>query len=82
MRRPLVFAHRLYGAITTAHFMAETALFVDPAMFISSSGFPGSQTTGLPAHPPADPPAPDQAGQKAPGRVVRNIGRSASMLLA
>ena len=32
-----VFAHRLYGAITTAHFMAETVPFVEPATVIRQS---------------------------------------------
>ncbi|MBV8862591.1 MAG: NAD(P)H-binding protein, partial [Mycobacterium sp.] len=36
-----VFAHRLYGAITAAHFMAEVVPFVKPATVVSSSQFFG-----------------------------------------
>ena len=41
MRTVAVFAHRLYGAITSAHFMAETVPFAKPATIVSNSGFFG-----------------------------------------
>ena len=41
MRTVAVFAHRLYGAITAAHFMAETVPFVKPTTIVSNSGFFG-----------------------------------------
>lgn len=48
MRMVAVFAHRLYGAITTAHFMAETVPFVKPATVVSNSGFFGPSMAALP----------------------------------
>ncbi|MFV4689546.1 hypothetical protein ACNJU1_21910, partial [Mycobacterium tuberculosis] len=41
MRTVAVFAHRLYGAITSAHFMAATVPFAKPATIVSNSGFFG-----------------------------------------
>ncbi|WP_459987179.1 PEP-utilizing enzyme, partial [Mycobacterium avium] len=43
-----VFAHRLYGAITSAHFMAETVPFAKPSMIVSNSGFFGPSMASLP----------------------------------
>jgi nucleoside-diphosphate-sugar epimerase/phosphohistidine swiveling domain-containing protein len=43
-----VFAHRLYGAITSAHFMAETVPFVKPATVIRQSQFFGHSVAALP----------------------------------
>ena len=43
-----VFAHRFYGAITTAHFMAETVPFVKPATVVGNSGFFGPSMAALP----------------------------------
>jgi nucleoside-diphosphate-sugar epimerase/phosphohistidine swiveling domain-containing protein len=48
MRMVAVFAHRLYGAITTAHFMAETVPFAKPSMIVSNSGFFGPSMASLP----------------------------------
>jgi nucleoside-diphosphate-sugar epimerase/phosphohistidine swiveling domain-containing protein len=48
MRTVAVFAHRLYGAITSAHFMAETVPFAKPAMIVSKSGFFGPSMASLP----------------------------------
>ena len=73
MRTVGVFAHRLYGAITTAHFMAETASFVEPAMFISTSGFFGPSMASLPIFGDHLPSAERSWGRKQL-RVVRNIG--------
>ncbi len=43
-----VFAHRLYGAITSAHFMADTVPFAKPSMIVSNSGFFGPSMASLP----------------------------------
>ena len=48
MRTVAVFAHRLYGAITSAHFMAETVPFAKPATIVSNSGFFGPSMASLP----------------------------------
>jgi nucleoside-diphosphate-sugar epimerase/phosphohistidine swiveling domain-containing protein len=48
MRTVAVFAHRLYGAITSAHFMAETVPFAKPSMIVSNSGFFGPSMAALP----------------------------------
>ncbi|WP_144205761.1 sugar epimerase family protein [Mycobacterium tilburgii] len=48
MRTVAVFAHRLYGAITSAHFMAQTVPFAKPSMIVSNSGFFGPSTAALP----------------------------------
>ncbi|BBZ39970.1 PEP-utilizing enzyme [Mycobacterium conspicuum] len=73
MRTVGVFAHRLYGAITTAHYMAETASFVEPAMFISTSGFFGPSMASLPIFGDELPGAERSWGGKQL-RVLRNIG--------
>ncbi len=67
-----VFAHRLYGAITTAHFMAETVPFVEPAAVISRSQFFGHSVAALPIHAEQHlPPQPDNA--RRPLRTLRNL---------
>ncbi|ORV61714.1 hypothetical protein AWC03_08765 [Mycobacterium europaeum] len=48
MRTVAVFAHRLYGAITSAHFMAETVPFAKPSTIVSNSGFFGPSMASLP----------------------------------
>ncbi|OBA64062.1 hypothetical protein A5647_03070 [Mycobacterium sp. 1100029.7] len=48
MRTVAVFGHRLYGAITSAHFMAETVPFAKPSMIVSNSGFFGPSMASLP----------------------------------
>lgn len=48
MRTVAVFAHRLYGAITSAHYMAETVPFAKPATIVSNSGFFGPSMASLP----------------------------------
>lgn len=48
MRTVAVFGHRLYGAITSAHFMAETVPFAKPSMIVSKSGFFGPSMASLP----------------------------------
>ncbi|BAX93072.1 sugar epimerase family protein [Mycobacterium shigaense] len=48
MRTVAVFANRLYGAITSAHFMAETVPFAKPSTIVSNSGFFGPSMASLP----------------------------------
>jgi nucleoside-diphosphate-sugar epimerase/phosphohistidine swiveling domain-containing protein len=73
MRMVAVFAHRLYGAITSAHFMAETVPFVKPATIVNNSGFFGPSAAALPIF--GEQRLPSQTGRAAkPLRTVRNIG--------
>ncbi|WP_102417353.1 sugar epimerase family protein [Mycobacterium sp. 4858] len=73
MRTVAVFAHRLYGAITSAHYMAETVPFAKPATIVSNSGFFGPSMASLPIFG-------DQRPRSETGRIrkqlrtVRNIG--------
>ncbi len=68
-----VFAHRLYGAITTAHFMAETVPFVKPATVIRQSQFFGHTVAAMPIH--GDQPLPREPRHRVrPWRTLRNIG--------
>jgi nucleoside-diphosphate-sugar epimerase/phosphohistidine swiveling domain-containing protein len=67
-----VFAHRLYGAITTAHFMAETVPFVEPATVIRQSQFFGHSVAALPIHG-EQVPAPDSRHGFGPLRTLRNL---------
>jgi nucleoside-diphosphate-sugar epimerase/phosphohistidine swiveling domain-containing protein len=67
-----VFAHRLYGAITTAHFMAETVPFVKPATVIRQSHFFGQSVASLPIY--GEQPLPRESGPVGPLRVIRNLG--------
>ena len=73
MRTVAVFAHRLYGAITSAHFMAETVPFAKPATIVSNSGFFGPSMASLPIFGEERPPS--EAGRaRRQLRTVRNIG--------
>ena len=73
MRTVAVFAHRLYGAITSAHFMAETVPFVKPATIVGNSGFFGPSVAALPIFGEELPPT--QSGPVARQlRTIRNIG--------
>lgn len=76
MRTVAVFAHRLYGAITSAHFMAETVPFAKPAMIVSNSGFFGPSMASLPIFGDEKPPSPsEQSGRLGKQlRTLRNIG--------
>ena len=65
MRTVAVFAHRLYGAITSAHFMAETVPFAKPATIVSNSGFFGPSMASLPIFGDERPPSGHQRGAKA-----------------
>ncbi|AGC62566.1 conserved membrane protein [Mycobacterium liflandii 128FXT] len=73
MRTVAVFAHRLYGAITSAHFMAETVPFAKPAMIVSNSGFFGPSMGSLPIFGEERPPA-ESSFVRRQLRTVRNIG--------
>jgi nucleoside-diphosphate-sugar epimerase/phosphohistidine swiveling domain-containing protein len=73
MRTVAVFAHRLYGAITSAHFMAETVPFAKPATIVSNSGFFGPSMASLPIFGEERPPSEPGRGRRQL-RTVRNIG--------
>ena len=73
MRTVAVFAHRLYGAITSAHLMAETVPFAKPATIVSNSGFFGPSMASLPIFGADRPPAEPGRG-RGRLRTVRNIG--------
>ncbi len=74
-----VFAHRLYGAITTAHFMAETVPFVKPATVIRQSQFFGRSAAAMPIY--GDQPLPrESGGAMRPLRTIRNLGVFAANL--
>jgi nucleoside-diphosphate-sugar epimerase len=68
-----VFAHRLYGAITAAHFMAETVPFVKPATVIASSQFFGPSLASHPVF--GEQPLPRQSrGAARHLRTIRSLG--------
>ncbi|CAM4456288.1 Chondramide synthase cmdD [Mycobacterium basiliense] len=73
LRTVAVFAHRLYGAITSAHFMAETVPFAKPAMIVSNSGFFGPSMASLPIFGEERPPSESSWARKQL-RTIRNIG--------
>ena len=68
-----VFAHRFYGAITTAHFMAETVPFVKPATVVGNSGFFGPSMASLPIVGDELPVTESSWGRRQL-RTLRNIG--------
>lgn len=72
MRMVAVFAHRLYGAITTAHFMAETVPFVKPSTVVSKSGFFGPSMASL-AIFGDERPSPERRWARRQLRTFRNI---------
>ena len=74
-----VFAHRLYGAITTAHFMAETVPFVKPATVIRQSQFFGQSAASMPIY--GEQPLPRESGPAMRAlRTIRNLGVFAANL--
>jgi len=73
MRTVAVFANRLYGAITSAHFMAETVPFAKPATIVSNSGFFGPSMASLPIFG-AERPRSETSRLRRQLRTVRNIG--------
>jgi phosphohistidine swiveling domain-containing protein len=68
-----VFAHRLYGAITSAHFMAETVPFVKPATVIRQSQFFGHSAATLPIFGEQQLPRESSCAVRQL-RTIRNIG--------
>ena len=72
-RTVAVFAHRLYGAITSAHYMAETVPFAKPAMIVSNSGFFGPSMASLPIFG-EERPRSETSRIRKQLRTVRNIG--------
>jgi nucleoside-diphosphate-sugar epimerase/phosphohistidine swiveling domain-containing protein len=73
MRTVAVFAHRLYGGITSAHFMAETVPFVKPPTVVRNSGYFGPSMASLPIFGEERPPT-DTSSARKQLRTVRNIG--------
>lgn len=73
MRTVAVFAHRLYGAITSAHFMAETVPFAKPSTIVSNSGFFGPSMGSLPIFGEQRPPS-ETNPLRRQLRTLRNIG--------
>ncbi len=68
-----VFGHRLYGAITTAHFMAETVPFVKPETVIRQSQFFGQSVAAMPIYGEHQLPR-ESGGTVGLLRTVRNLG--------
>jgi nucleoside-diphosphate-sugar epimerase/phosphohistidine swiveling domain-containing protein len=73
MRTVAVFAHRLYGGITSAHFMAETVPFMKPPTVVRNSGYFGPSMASLPIFGEERPPT-ETSSARRQLRVVRNIG--------
>jgi nucleoside-diphosphate-sugar epimerase/phosphohistidine swiveling domain-containing protein len=73
MRTVAVFAHRLYGAITSAHFMAETVPFVKPPIVVRNSGYFGPSMASLPIFGEERPPT-ETSSARRQLRTLRNIG--------
>ncbi|ORB73569.1 sugar epimerase family protein [Mycobacterium scrofulaceum] len=72
-RTVAVFAHRLYGAITSAHYMAETVPFAKPATIVSNSGFFGPSMASLPIFG-SERPRSETSRIRKQLRTIRNIG--------
>ena len=72
-RTVAVFAQRLYGAITSAHFMAETVPFAKPATIVRNSGFFGPSMASLPIFG-EERPRSETGRIRKQLRTVRNIG--------
>jgi nucleoside-diphosphate-sugar epimerase/phosphohistidine swiveling domain-containing protein len=68
-----VFAHRLYGGITAAHFMAEVVPFVKPEAVISNSQFFGPSLAASPIFGEQRLP-PESRRVPKPLRTLRNLG--------
>lgn len=67
-----VFAHRLYGAITTAHYMAEVVPFVKPATVVRQSQYFGPSVASMPIH--GDELPRESGSATGPLRTIRNLG--------
>ena len=68
-----VFAHRLYGAITTAHYMAEVVPFVKPETVVRQSQFFGPSVAAMPIYGEQQLPR-ESGGAAGPLRTIRNLG--------
>jgi phosphohistidine swiveling domain-containing protein len=68
-----VFGHRLYGAITTAHYMAEVVPFVRPGTVVRQSQFFGPSVASMPIHGEQQLPR-DSRSAAGPLRTIRNLG--------
>lgn len=68
-----VFGHRLYGAITTAHYTAEVVPFVKPETVVRQSQFFGPSLTAMPIHGEQQLP-PEARSATGPLRTIRNLG--------
>ena len=68
-----VFAHRLYGAITTAHYTAKVVPFVRPETVVRQSQFFGPSLTSMPIHDDRQLP-PEADSVAGPLRTLRNLG--------
>ena len=73
MRTVGVFAHRLYGGITSAHFIADTVPFAKAATIVRNSGFFGPSAASLPIFGEQRPPS-ESSRTRRPLRTARNIG--------
>ena len=67
-----VFAHRLYGAITTAHYMAEVVPFVKPATVVRQSQYFGPSVASMPIH--GDELPRESSRGTGPLHTIRNLG--------
>ncbi len=68
-----VFGHRLYGAITTAHYMAEVVPFVKPETVVRQSQYFGPSLVSAPIHGEQRLPA-EAGSDTGPLRTIRNLG--------
>jgi nucleoside-diphosphate-sugar epimerase/phosphohistidine swiveling domain-containing protein len=68
-----VFGHRLYGGITTAHYMAEVVPFVKPATVVQQSQYFGPSLVSKPIHGEHQLPR-EARGAAGPLRTIRNLG--------
>ncbi len=73
LRTVAVFAHRLYGAITSAHFMAETVPFAKPSAIVRNSGYFGPSMASLPVFGEQRPLS-ESGRVRRQLRTIRNIG--------
>jgi phosphohistidine swiveling domain-containing protein len=68
-----VFAHRLYGAITTAHYMAEVVPFVKPETVVRQSQYFGPSAAAMPIYGEQQLPR-ESGGAAGPLRTIRDLG--------
>jgi nucleoside-diphosphate-sugar epimerase/phosphohistidine swiveling domain-containing protein len=68
-----VFAHRLYGGITTAHYMAEVVPFVKPETVVRQSQYFGPSAAAMPIYGERQLPR-ESGGAAGPLRTIRDLG--------